>query len=92
MLVALIYLCMHGRDWVMLATYFSLITMVIPFWQCFPCAQYSHMGFVSLIMIVYVGVMAADADTGIYPELRPVMLLCCAMGAHGLSNVDWVTV
>lgn len=40
-----------------LALVFSLITMVIPFWQCFPCEQYSHIGVVLLIIIVYVGVI-----------------------------------
>lgn len=50
------------------AAVFSLITMVIPFWQCFPCEQYSHIGVVFLTMTVYVGVVVELADTGMKPE------------------------
>jgi len=32
--------------------YFSLMTIDIPAWQCFPWEQYSHMGVVLLIMMV----------------------------------------
>jgi tetrahydromethanopterin S-methyltransferase subunit B len=38
-------------------TYLTLITMVIPLWQCFPCEQYNQIGVVLLIIIVYVGVV-----------------------------------
>jgi hypothetical protein len=30
-------------------TYLTLITMVIPLWQCFPCEQYNQIGVVLLI-------------------------------------------
>lgn len=46
----------------------TLMTMVIPFWQCFPWEQYSHMGVVLLIIMVYVGVIDAVAATGMKPE------------------------
>jgi len=46
----------------------TLITIVIPFWQCFPCEQYSHIGVVLLIIIVYVGVVVDVAATGMNPE------------------------
>jgi hypothetical protein len=35
----------------------TLITIVIPLWQCFPCEQYNQIGVVLLIKIVYVGVV-----------------------------------
>jgi len=35
----------------------TLITIVIPSWQCFPCEQYNQIGVVLLIIIVYVGVI-----------------------------------
>jgi len=46
----------------------TLITMVIPFWQCFPCEQYTQIGVVLLITMVYVGVVVDVADTGMNPE------------------------
>lgn len=46
----------------------TLITMVIPSWQCFPCEQYNHIGVVLLIIMVYVGVVIDVADTGMNPE------------------------
>lgn len=46
----------------------------IPLWQWFPvvCAQYNHMGFVSLIVMVYVvrdGVVCEVE--GVNPEKKP---------------------
>jgi len=50
------------------------------------------MGVVLLIMMVYVGVSDAVAATGMKPEKTPVMLEWRAIGWHGWSKVDWVTV
>lgn len=49
-------------------SYLTLITMVIPSWQCFPCEQYNHIGVVLLIIMVYVGVVVDVADTAMNPE------------------------
>ncbi len=54
--------------------------MFIPFWQCFPCEQYNQIGLVLLIMIVYVGVVVDDAETGMNPEKTPVMFEFLATG------------
>jgi len=77
---------------VLLVAVFSLMTIDMPFWQCFPCEQYSHMGVVLLIMIVYVGVMESEAETGMNPEKTPVTLEVEPIGWHGAANVDCVTV
>jgi len=50
------------------------------------------MGVVLLIMTVYVGVVVAEAVTGMNPEKIPVTLEFAAMGWQGASKVDWVTV
>jgi len=57
--------------------------MLIPFWQCFPCEQYNQSGLVLLIMIVYVGIVLALADTGMNPEKIPVTFEFLDMGWHG---------
>lgn len=62
----------------------TLITIVIPSWQCFPCEQYSQIGVVLLIIIVYVGVVSDVADTGMNPEKIPAVPgLFSAMGWQG---------
>jgi len=53
---------------VALAFGLTLITMVIPFWQCLAWEQYSHMGVVLLTIMVYVGVSVAVAATAMKPE------------------------
>ena len=45
-----------------------------------------------LITTVYVGVVVAEAVTGMNPEKIPVTLEFAAMGWQGASKVDWVTV
>lgn len=50
------------------------------------------MGVVLLIMMVYVGVVVEVAATGMKPEKKPVVLVCSAIGWHGWSKVDCVTV
>lgn len=61
------------------------MAMTIPFWQCLPWEQYSHNGVVSLIKMVYVGVLTASAFTGIKPEnIEPD-------GIHGAAKVDCTT-
>jgi hypothetical protein len=72
-------------------TYFSLITMAMPPWQCLPCEQYSHMGFVLLIRMVNVGILDADAETGMKPEKMPTVLEKEDIGWHGSSKLDCTT-
>jgi hypothetical protein len=51
------------------------------------------MGVVLLIMMVYVGVSVAVADTGMKPEKKPTVPgELSAMGWQGCAKVDWVTV
>lgn len=73
-------------------TYFSLMTITIPFWQCLPCAQYSQMGVLSTMGMVYSGAVVASAATGINPVLMAVTFVPAPIGTHGASKVDWVTV
>jgi hypothetical protein len=55
--------------------HFSLITITIPFWQCFPWEQYNQIGVVLLTMIVYVGVVVDEALTGMKVDCVTVWLL-----------------
>lgn len=71
---------------------FSLMTMVIPFWQCFPCEQYNQIGVVLFIWMVYVGVVVEAAVTGMKPLKIPAEAEFIEMGWQGWSKVDWVTV
>jgi len=71
-----------------LAVGLTLMTIDIPFWQCFPWEQYSHMGVVLLTKMVYVGVSVAVAATAMKPEKIPVVLECKEIGWHGASKVD----
>lgn len=65
---------------------YALIDMTIPIWQCFPWAQYSHIGVVLLTIMVYVGTVIEVGSTGINPEKTSLF------GAHGAAKVDDVTV
>jgi hypothetical protein len=63
---------------------FALMPMTIPAWQCFFCEQYNQIGFVSLIMTVYVGIIEEPIATGMKPEKRPVTFgMFMLMGMHG---------
>ena len=50
------------------------------------------MGVVLLIWMVYAAVSVEPGAMNMKPEKKPVMLLFMAIGSHGWSKVDWVTV
>jgi len=80
-----------ARERVAFAAVFSLITMLIPAWQCLAWEQYSQIGVVALIMMVYVGTFVSVAATNMYPEKMPVVVLLAVTGTQGLSKEDWTT-
>jgi hypothetical protein len=74
---------MNWKEWKRKA--YALMTITIPLWQCFPWEQYNQIGFVSCTIMVYVGVVVALADTGMYPEnISP-------FGEHGVSKAEVTT-
>lgn len=67
----------------------ALIAITIPLWQWVACAQYSHMGCVSITGTSNVPtVPLAPPSNGMKPELTPPL----AKGWHGVNWVDCVTV